>query len=149
MVSYQSAPQDGSVVDRMDMQARDQAALSVEPPRRYRLRIVKRERRAIRVDKFLHLCRFVGREFGRPETVLCRHFRIDPYSSEHREMIRANLFAPREVYQRDVGRDRERISPLQARTIEDTRIRRMGEKTQKAQKSHIRAIKDFASSPSE
>ena len=61
-------------------------------------------------------------------------------------MIRANLFAPREVYQRDVGRDRERISPLQARTIEDTRIRRMGEKTQKA---HIRAIKYFASFPSE
>ncbi|KHQ49860.1 MULTISPECIES: tyrosine-type recombinase/integrase [Mameliella] len=35
----------------------------------------------------------------------------------------------------------ERISPLRARMIEDMRIRGMGEK---AQKSHIRAIKDFA-----
>ncbi len=35
----------------------------------------------------------------------------------------------------------ERISPLRARMIEDMRIRGMGEK---AQKAHIRAIKDFA-----
>ena len=35
----------------------------------------------------------------------------------------------------------ERISPLRARMIEDMRIRGMGEK---AQRSHIRAIKDFA-----
>lgn len=35
----------------------------------------------------------------------------------------------------------ERISPLRQRVIEDMRIRGMGEK---AQKSHIRAIKDFA-----
>lgn len=35
----------------------------------------------------------------------------------------------------------ERITPLRARMIEDMRIRGMGEK---AQKSHIRAIKDFA-----
>ena len=35
----------------------------------------------------------------------------------------------------------ERISPLRARMIEDMRIRGMGEK---AQESHIRAIKDFA-----
>ena len=36
----------------------------------------------------------------------------------------------------------ERISPLRARMIEDMRIRGMGEK---AQKAHIRAVKDFAS----
>ncbi|MCA0851555.1 cupin domain-containing protein [Salipiger thiooxidans] len=35
----------------------------------------------------------------------------------------------------------ERISPLRARMIEDMRIRGLGEK---AQKSHIRAIKDFS-----
>ena len=37
--------------------------------------------------------------------------------------------------------DEERISPLRQRMIEDMRIRGMGDK---AQKSHIRAIKDFA-----
>ena len=35
----------------------------------------------------------------------------------------------------------ERVSPLRQRMIEDMRIRGMGDK---AQKSHIRAIKDFA-----
>ncbi len=35
----------------------------------------------------------------------------------------------------------ETTSPLRARMMEDMRIRRMGDK---AQKSHIRAIKDFA-----
>ncbi len=35
----------------------------------------------------------------------------------------------------------ERITPLRQRMIEDMRIRGMGDK---AQKSHIRAIKDFA-----
>ncbi len=38
----------------------------------------------------------------------------------------------------------ERVSPLRQRMIEDMRIRGMGDK---AQKSHIRAIKDFASFP--
>jgi integrase/recombinase XerD len=35
----------------------------------------------------------------------------------------------------------ERITPLRERMIEDMRIRGMGDK---AQKAHIRAIKDFA-----
>ena len=35
----------------------------------------------------------------------------------------------------------ERVTPLRQRMIEDMRIRGMGDK---AQKSHIRAIKDFA-----
>lgn len=35
----------------------------------------------------------------------------------------------------------EKMSPLRERMMEDMRIRRMGDK---AQKSHIRAIKDFA-----
>ncbi len=35
----------------------------------------------------------------------------------------------------------EKMSPLRARMMEDMRIRGMGEK---AQKAHIRAIKDFA-----
>ena len=35
----------------------------------------------------------------------------------------------------------EKMSPLRARMMEDMRIRGMGDK---AQKSHIRAIKDFA-----
>ncbi len=35
----------------------------------------------------------------------------------------------------------EKISPLRQRMMEDMRIRGMGEK---AQKGHIRAIKDFA-----
>ena len=38
----------------------------------------------------------------------------------------------------------ERISPLRQRIMEDMRIRGMGDK---AQKSHIRAIKDFAAFP--
>ena len=38
----------------------------------------------------------------------------------------------------------ERISPLRQRMMEDMRIRGMGDK---AQKSHIRAIKDFAAFP--
>ena len=36
----------------------------------------------------------------------------------------------------------EKMSPLRVRMMEDMRIRGMGDK---AQKSHIRAIKDFAS----
>mgnify|MGYP006212668421 CR=1 FL=1 len=35
----------------------------------------------------------------------------------------------------------ERVSPLRQRMVEDMRIRGMGDK---AQKAHIRAIKDFA-----
>jgi hypothetical protein len=36
----------------------------------------------------------------------------------------------------------ERVTPLRQRMIEDMRIRGMGDK---AQKSHIRAVKEFAS----
>jgi hypothetical protein len=45
------------------------------------------------------------------------------------------------IIRQEVSMTEERVTPLRARMIEDMRIRGMGEK---AQKAHIRAIKDFA-----
>ncbi len=44
------------------------------------------------------------------------------------------------IVRQEVFMTQERISPLRLRMMEDMRIRGMGDK---AQKSHIRALKDF------